>query len=558
MNTSIKIGWIKPPFETGGLDHLGAQAPCIQIYSQLLPGITNVTDRARYYSFYPWLFAEFDKRGWLNQKKIVTQLRKADCLFTLISIRHGIKAGDVGDHANSAVGSNTLTKIVTELLPGQEIFLTDFTHLEEPLKRYFKNPLGGFGQYYFGVLEGLRVMSGDSASNARLIREIGVPLANAMSSGVQGDLFLHLIEADLVTLKDLDDLDSFCHCQLSSSVQEKNLLTGLMRGGWPAIAEIKNEVLTEEERASIESRSKSLGLFIQLAGISEQQKINLDIVCFRGLTYTHCDHSGNSINIKDSLRGNADIWQVYQRNELLAVAMQGFFSAILQAAKNVSNLNGFMTTKEICSWFWKSHVCSRVIEDQSLSLRQFLIKRFKGLPDFSEWKSPSHEIQLSEKIVQLTHQTLTDDQIVDLVEACFKCLAAICYRDENTRIYEPVSFRQNYLSNYPINLESINSIINESLRDIKVVDALIRFTASYCLDSHLRVAMRKLRQQGQNTSRFELAENGIYIKEIPPATHTSPRFNQAMQILLDLGLLCVKDELHAPTNKGLDFLKDIT
>ncbi len=558
MNTSIKVGWVKSPFETGGLDHLGAQAPCIQIYSQLLPGITNVTDRARYYSFYPWLFAEFDKRGWLNKNTIVSQLRKADCLFTLISIRHGIKAGDTGHHANSAVGSNTLTKIVMELAADQEISLSDFTHLDAPINRYFKNPLGGFGQYYFGVLEGLKVMSGDTASNARLIREVGVPLANAMNSGVQGDLFLQLIETDLVTLKNLDDLDSFCHCKLSSSTQEKKLLTGLMRGGWLAIAEIKDEVATEEERASIESRSKSLGLFIQLADISEQQKINLDIACFRGLTYSRFDHNGKSISLNEGLNNIADIWQVYQRNEILAVAMQGLFFSVLHAAKNASNLNGFMTTKEICSWFWKSHSCSKVIDDQSLSLHQFLIKRFEALPAFSEWKNSNHEIQLSEKIVQLTHQDLTNDQIVDLVEKSLNCLAAICYRIENAKIYEPVSFRPNYLSNYPINLESVIRITSESLREIKVEDALIRFTTSYCLDSHLRVAMRKLRQQGQNTSRFELAEDGIYFKDIPPATHTSPRFNQAMQILLDLGLLCIKGEVLAPTDIGLDFLKDVS
>ncbi|CAN0583738.1 unnamed protein product, partial [Ectocarpus sp. 12 AP-2014] len=62
MAGRIQTGWVKPPFQRGGLDHLGAQAPCIQIYGQLLPGITNVTDRARYYSFYPWLFTVLEKQ----------------------------------------------------------------------------------------------------------------------------------------------------------------------------------------------------------------------------------------------------------------------------------------------------------------------------------------------------------------------------------------------------------------------------------------------------------------------------------------------------------------
>lgn len=63
MEYPVETVWLKPPQQIGGLDHLGIQAPCIQIYSQLLPGITNVTDRARYYSFYPWLLSQFEKQA---------------------------------------------------------------------------------------------------------------------------------------------------------------------------------------------------------------------------------------------------------------------------------------------------------------------------------------------------------------------------------------------------------------------------------------------------------------------------------------------------------------
>ena len=63
---NIETAWVKPAHEIGGLDHLGVQAPCIHIYSDLLPGITNVTDRARYYSFYPWLLSRFEASGWIK------------------------------------------------------------------------------------------------------------------------------------------------------------------------------------------------------------------------------------------------------------------------------------------------------------------------------------------------------------------------------------------------------------------------------------------------------------------------------------------------------------
>jgi hypothetical protein len=58
----MEIGWVKAPTPISGLDHLGTQSPCTLIYAQLLPGITNVTDRARYYSLYPWIMRSLDLR----------------------------------------------------------------------------------------------------------------------------------------------------------------------------------------------------------------------------------------------------------------------------------------------------------------------------------------------------------------------------------------------------------------------------------------------------------------------------------------------------------------
>jgi hypothetical protein len=49
----VETAWVSPPQAIGGLDHLGTQAPCVLIYSQLLPGITNVTDRAAVLLFLP-------------------------------------------------------------------------------------------------------------------------------------------------------------------------------------------------------------------------------------------------------------------------------------------------------------------------------------------------------------------------------------------------------------------------------------------------------------------------------------------------------------------------
>jgi len=42
---SVATAWVKPPNGITGQDHLGVRAPCEGIYKQLLPGITNFTER---------------------------------------------------------------------------------------------------------------------------------------------------------------------------------------------------------------------------------------------------------------------------------------------------------------------------------------------------------------------------------------------------------------------------------------------------------------------------------------------------------------------------------
>ena len=112
---AIKTSWVLPPHTIGGLDHIGTQGPCILIYSQLLPGITNVTDRARYYSFYPWLIRSYAERDSHreNFNAFLEAYRKADCLFTMIAERHAqVMGDDAARHGPAMVGRDTLNDAV--------------------------------------------------------------------------------------------------------------------------------------------------------------------------------------------------------------------------------------------------------------------------------------------------------------------------------------------------------------------------------------------------------------------------------------------------------------
>jgi len=152
---------------------------------------------------------------------------------------------------------------------------------------------------------------------------------------------------------------------------------------------------------------------------------------------------------------------------------------------------------------------------------------------------------------------INQNKLVDIVQDCLNILAAVIERPENKLGYDEHIFPDNYLDYYPVNLSSVMDDWNLTIRDKETVNGFSLFTLSNCLDAHLRIAMRKLSQQGKNTFRFEPSELGLIIKDIPGAANTTPRFRQARRILLDLGLLSYSDEeqLTHITSRGKDFVE---
>jgi len=248
-------------------------------------------------------------------------------------------------------------------------------------------------------------------------------------------------------------------------------------------------------------------------------------------------------------------WQVYQRNELLSIALQGLFYAQLRACELANNL--FDSTKALSEWFWLESIGAEVIgENKASNCQKFIESIANSLPEFADWQDEKHEIQCMERIRRLTSKkgTSIGDVKLILVDA-LTVLAAIIVRPENSMGYGDHVFPDNYLDYYPINLGSVMEGWEIKISGLLAADGLAKFIQINCLDAHLRVAMRKLHQQGNNTFRFELSERGLVVKDIPGAANTTPRFRQAVRILEDLGLLKSVDGLMKTTPSGRRFIE---
>ena len=522
----LDTSWVLPPQSIGGLDHLGTQAPCVLIYSQLLPGITNVTERARYYSFYPWLIWSFDNRYKKdNITKFIEFFRRADCLFTLISECHSRNTdGDNERHGVAMVGRVQLLPALDRLEAGELLSLSQYTAQDSP-NRYFKNPMGGLSQYYVGTLSDLDLISSRAKPWFQYTKEHGAPLAEKVEAAIPSDQFWAAIESNSVTLKDLDLLKAFCPCRLTDSIEECKTLTDIY-------FDLQN--VYAEEGAQ---RRRSLALIQHLVeSLPEGHDLSEEL--FRACSYSSTLPGRHSWAIPQILRPTLEHWSIYVRNDLLSVTCQTVLSMCLRELQPQSAADklSFISVESFTEAFSRKSAVKTVSNKRkSKTFGEMVDKLRDEAPPMDAWENENHEIQLAQRMIDSWNSRENNEVLLQLV---FTVIVMLTIRDDpNNLPYAGLAVPAEALSDYPINLASFRQ------RVIRwhpmTLPEMIADLVGWCLNTHLRVALRKLRQTGRSTFHFRPSERGLEVvgDDIPSPSNTRPRFQQAMQILRDIGVL---------------------
>ncbi|WP_223454214.1 hypothetical protein [Pseudomonas sp. GL-RE-19] len=529
----LTTSWLKPPYASGGIDHLGTQAPCVMIYGQLLPGITNVTDRARYYSFYPWLVWSYDQRYAKNDyNHFVERFRRADCLLTLIAEQHA----QVTDHSNerhgvAMVGRTKLVPSLASLKTGEPLRLSLYATTEETPQRYFMNRLGGLSQYYAGTLADLQLMESSGRSWSFYSSQYGAPLAQSVDASVPGERFWQVVENDLVTLEELDELSGFCACNVAGSLREHQQLTDIF-------FDTGNRYSEEGTQ-----RRRSLGLIQQLAeALPNGWDLTEDV--FRACVYSVTLPNGAAWEIPAALRSTQAHWAVYVRNDLMSVAFQTILAICLQELQpqSAAQRRVFHSVEMFADWFAGSATVAGVLSNLGAgSFGDLVASSRANAPALTDWTNDAHEIQLGWQLIGGWQPGV---DIAPLLSHSLSLLAMLVTRDDpGQQPYSGLAITYEALRDYPINLISFRSRgadwMTMSLEHV-VTDLVV-----WCLDTHLRVALRKLRQSNRSTFHLRPSERGLEVvgDQVPPPSQTTPRFRQAVQILRDLGMLA-RDDSH--------------
>jgi len=520
MSRPSDIGWVVPAMPIRGLDHLGVQGPCEALYAQLLPGITNVTERARYYSFYPWLLRAFEQRYRDHSPDAFRRfLRRAECLFALIAIRHARVAGDQDDalHGLGMVGRLALLRIPPDT---KSFELEDYAGLEAR-NRYFQNKLGGLGQYYFGPLRDLRIIDYVSQGENRLPgydKQRGSLLADAFGTGVPEDAFLRLLEKVWVRWADLDELSAFCPCGLLKNKVERNLLLDLFFA--------RSDAYRSPEA---ENRRATLGLLLDLLSRTEAVPGYSVENVFRAAAYTGYLPNRKKWDISATLATARRGWGTYQRNELLSLALQALFSTTLACIeyRYHGRLRTAADAADVAAGLLPRKGRQRPLTD--------IVSELKStLPGPDAWNDERHEVQRGWRILELK---IDDDNLPTLLHESTQVLLSILARGIEANPYSDFEFEPDYFAPQELHLVSFGHAWESTWSEM-TVESWVRWLAvRWGIQRHLGVALRKLRGEHRDTFRIRPLEQELRVVEIPRPAATIPRLGNALQILRDLNLI---------------------
>jgi len=516
-----QAAWVTPPYLAGGLDHIGIQQLPVRIFSTLLPGITVVTDRVASYSFYPWASWVHHVHGELMGFDFVHFLRRAECLITLVAERHAQVTGEEERfHSRGLVGRNSLTK----LLKPDEARPIKFGALaalrSENEDSYFQNRYGGLGQYYFGPLRDLGILHrvGD---RVEVSEDIGLPLAKAFEERVDQDAFLTVLERGDAAESDLDALASFCPCHLVGNPSERDLLLDLLLAR------------QEEPSAASMLRRQTFLLLLELSKRrGDAPHVALD-EAFKAACLTGALDSGESWSVPDSWQRVVNAWGTYERNDLLSIATLGVFWVALRLLDE----HGGAADHSHQVGAWVTALAEDALgELGSTRLPAAIHEVVKQLPLISDWSRDSHEFQLANTI----RRAARSDEDAECLRASASVLLALAARHRHPYPYVEAGVPADYLRDYPLNLNSFAAEIEGAWGEMTISEWLGELAASWGIEAHLRVALRKLHHESKDTFLVRMTDEGLRrppdAKEPPLPGFTASRLSIAVQFAVDLGL----------------------
>lgn len=511
-----------------GLDPMGMQNTSDATFSLLLPGLNNVTDRIRYYSFYCWLLDVYSKRNGSTdpeeQKKFI---RRAE--FTIALASFYLKDGHGGIPGSQFAIQEIEQKGLTIHNLQEATFNPDGT----TRGRYWTYPTGAFGQYYFGSLRSIGIITEKENHPGIYIRinkrenttVSGEELANAFDSNISPEtkeLFLTIIDRGSVTENELKSLlPDFNLTRVPEETEEQKLLTALLIQ--------KDYPLRIEEEPSTYRKQTIKHLLQYLYTNNSEEFSDRIFVYYCYYTKGLFEDAGD-----DCLLG----WYYYQFNEFWHFTNTSILNGTLAYLQNKVGPQWMPIHKlveEITNALLEFYRDDNIVDDENNHL-ETVLQKVSGSDeyDYFERTSKSKEIEkvANAFLLMFTLYESNKDELIKLKEFA-----------ENNEVAKDGEGTGYFITQFKAKKELA---IRKFIYDYLHVNVIYR---------HQYVAFRKIRGGSQSTQKFIIEDLHIRYLGNFEATYTGPRVGNLIGFLIDLDVLTPEFEL---TDTGQNLLNTVS
>jgi hypothetical protein len=515
INQYTPLYWAESSGFIPGRDAMGIQNSSVVIYSTLLPGITNLTERIRYYGFYCWLLDQYDrlreeKSSYRHQYDFV---RRAELVIAFLMYDlHPDFVAIPGKAFAEDFFEPFKTEGSVDLSAGADKgkYLVDD---KGENRSYWKYPSGAMGQYYAGALIALSLIK--IKENYYLLLEHGKRLAQAFADSLNqgaGLFLLSIVKNGQLKYADLPQLSAFDISRIDEKSSE-----------W---SEYVNLLFNKDgQNKSTFQRRDTLVQYLRVC--------ETDFPSSNWLLGQYFFQNRSEVELREDSASLG--WYAYYTQELMHYAIEHIFNTmLLLMKKDLYEINAF-------------------VEEQG---RQFILTatNYNINPDITltEWIGSS-TAGIQESPLQIKSELDKAAKELDFVGVY--CLSLLLLVKTYKQVEGDVPAFYNYLIRNNIqerrgNIYEIHDLLNRN--SDRTINEFFVILIRKILNDHQIVAFNKMGNGEVQVHKFLIEHNHlVQINHIAPRM-TTPRLGSVKNMLEDLNLLA--KDTQRPTELGIRLL----
>lgn len=482
-----------------GLDPLGLQVTSEASYATMLTGISNLTNRIRYYGFYCWLVDLYFKteiKG--NQTEQNRFIRRSELLLAIMMQSER-------NHVTQVTGSNFANALVVKK-PETYDLKAGADKDSDSKDLYWQYDSGAFGQYYFGALQALNLIVRFENEEGDTLFNITQPNPRQKVSGRQlADAFDELIPNKIRTLF-LETVKNGVLKQDATAVFVKYFAIDLINPDsteWQLYVDLLLDKdfpnIAAEEAFSFHRKETILSLL----SIAQSEQQLYDWQHYISSCYEQKFTNSNETSIG---------WYSYKLNEYWQYACGLIFFGILSYLKS---LNSDVYLPNLIEDFTELTVVELKAEND-IQLKDFIIKLTDNENSIIAQRNRNNKPQVNAKIGFELLLKVYNDNVEHLHQLGEYIAKKGIKRDGNM-------------------VDGLSAISNYS--EDTLSDFIKSFLHSKIIYRHQYVALRKMGNGIKATNKFIIDDQMIRLIDVFDAYWTSPRMNALQYMLTDLQIV---------------------